>query len=490
MIARRTFLQVMGAGFAGGLAGYTLPRRYSWADELKSAGTTKPNILIIVTDDQGYADLSAFSHHAPDIRTPNMDRISQDGILFSQAYVTAPVCSPSRAGWNTGCYQQRWGHWRWGAKLPPGLKTLAEYLKGAGYVTGKVGKSDFGVGYHSHDSREYPLNHGFDEFLGFSSHAHDYFLLSEEIEKRTPDPHGHSAALGPLMHNRVWKEYKEGYTTEIFTDEAIEFLKMQQGEPFFLTVSFNSLHHLIHEVPEKYLRKHGCDPIPNYDPSMGKYEDYYRKYAVPDPVDEKWRRFYLANLECLDDNIGRILDALDELQLSKNTLVIFFSDNGGSPYTGANNKPLSGSKYNLREGGIRVPLMMRFPGRFNPGVTYPHIVSSLDIVPTCLAAAVIEIQEDRLDGLNLLNELSNMELNPVRSTPLFWRWKEQFAVRHGDWKLLKLADTKTCLYNLKSDVAEQHDLSARYPEKLRDLLDAYNSWWREMEESTNQHRKQ
>ena len=490
MIERRSFLKTMGFGFAGGLAGCILPSRYSWADELKPANSTKPNILIIVTDDQGYADMSAFSHHAPDIQTPNMDRISQDGILFSQGYVTAPVCSPSRAGWNTGCYQQRWGHLNWGAKLPPGRKTLAEHLRRAGYATGKVGKSDFGVGYHSHDSREYPLNHGFDEFLGFSSHAHDYFLLSEEIAKRTPDPHGHSAALGPLMHNRSWKEYKEGYTTEIFTDEAIEFLKMQQGQPFFLNVSFNSLHHLIHEVPEKYLRKHGCDPIPNYDPSMGKYEDYYREYAVPDPVDEKWSKLYLANLECLDDNIGRILDALDELRLSENTLVIFFSDNGGSPYTGASNKPLSGSKYNLREGGIRVPLSMRFPGRFNPGVTYPHIVSSLDIVPTCLAAAGIETQEDRLDGLNLLNKMSGTELIPVRSTPLFWRWKKQFAVRHGDWKLLKLDDAKTCLYNLNNDVAEQHDLSARHPEKLKDLLDAYNSWQLEMEASTNQHREQ
>ncbi len=485
MIARRSFLKAMGAGFAGGLAECILPGRYSLADQPKPGGLTKPNILVIVTDDQGYADLSAFNHHAPDIRTPNMDRISQDGILFSQGYVTAPVCSPSRAGWNTGCYQQRWGHWNWGAKLPAGRKTLAEYLKQAGYATGKVGKSDFGVGYHSHDTREYPLNHGFDEFLGFSSHAHDYFLLSEAIDKRTPDPHGNSAALGPLMHNRAWKEYEEGYTTEIFADEAIEFLKVQTEEPFFLTVSFNSLHHLIHEVPEKYLRKHGCDPIPNYDPSMGKYEDYYRKYAVPDPVDEKWRKFYLANLECLDDNIGRILDALDEHQLSENTLVIFFSDNGGSPYTGADNKPLSGSKYNLREGGIRVPMMMRFPGRFKPGATYPHIVSSLDIVPTCLAAAGIEMNEAGLDGLNLLDELSNNDFNPVRGTPLFWKWKEQFAVRHGDWKLLKLADKKACLYNLQSDLAEEHDLAARYPEKLRDLRNEYNSWWREMEASTN-----
>jgi arylsulfatase A-like enzyme len=283
------------------------------------------------------------------------------------------------------------------------------------------------------------------------------------------------------MHNRARKEYKEGYTTQIFTDEAIGFLKRHQGDPFFLTVSFNSLHHLIHEVPDKYLKRHGCDPIPNYDPSMGKYEDYYRKYAVPDPVDEKWRRFYLANLECLDDNIGCLLGALDELQLSENTLVIFFSDNGGSPYTGANNKPLSGSKYNLREGGIRVPLMMRFPGRFRSGVTCPHIVSSLDILPTCLAAAGIGLADVKFDGCNLMNVLSGHESGPVRSSPLFWGWKKQYAVRQGDWKLLKLDEKSPCLYNLKNDIAEQHDLSTRHPEKLQELMDAYKGWSREME---------
>jgi arylsulfatase A-like enzyme len=140
----------------------------------------RPNILIIVTDDQGYGDLSAFDHHASDIQTPNMDRIAEAGVLCGQAYVSAPVCSPSRAGWITGRYQQRWDpRAGWGPGVPENYKTLPEYLKQAGYVTGKVGKSDFGKGYYKTESRSFPVNHGYDEFLGFTGHGHDFFLMDE-----------------------------------------------------------------------------------------------------------------------------------------------------------------------------------------------------------------------------------------------------------------------------------------------------------------------
>jgi arylsulfatase A-like enzyme len=175
-----------------------------------AAEDVRPNVVIIVTDDHGYADLSAYAHAAADVATPNMDRIASKGVLFTRAYVTAPVCSPSRAGWNTGRYQQRWDlNLGQTPGLPSEGSTIAEYFKSAGYATGKVGKNDFGRGYHSQDGREYPLNHGYDEFLGFSSHAHDYFLLSEEIEKSTPDPHGHSAALGPLFDNRGRRSFEK-----------------------------------------------------------------------------------------------------------------------------------------------------------------------------------------------------------------------------------------------------------------------------------------
>ena len=297
------------------------------------------NILVIVTDDQGYADLSAYQHHAKDVHTPNMDRLAARGTLFTDAYTSAPVCSPSRAGWITGRHQVRWDPKSgFNCGLPKGIPTLAGILKSNGYATARFGKSDFGNrSIHKQNVYEYPLNHGYDEFLGFSAHGHDFFLLSEEIEKRTPDPKGHSAVVGPLQHNRGRKEFKEGYFTEIFTDATIDFLKRKREKPFFVTLSYNSVHHLIHQSPKRYLDKFGVKEIPNYNPDPdGNYADWFKRFITLDHITaDEMRRYYLANLSCLDDNIGRVLDALGELKLTDNTLVIFFSDNGGAPTNGA-----------------------------------------------------------------------------------------------------------------------------------------------------------
>jgi arylsulfatase A-like enzyme len=467
----------------------------------------RPNILIIVTDDQGYADLSAYSHHAGDVQTPNMDRLAQNGVLFTQAYVTAPVCSPSRAGWNTGRYQQRWDpKTSWNPGLPDSVKTLAEYLQTAGYVTGKVGKSDFGTHYHRQDVREYPLQHGFTEFLGFSSHAHDYFLLSEAIEKRTPDPYGNSAALGTLFENQTRTSYVSGYTTEIFTDWAIGFLKQHQKAPFFLTVSYNAVHHLIHEVPKPYLEKYGVAAIPEYQPeTMGDYRDYYNTYNQLGPIsDADMRKYYLASLNCLDDNIGRLLDALEELHLAQNTLVIFFSDNGGSPLTGANNRPLRGSKYILFEGGVRVPFMMQWPGQLRAGSTYPYVVSTLDILPSCLAAAGLPIPKP-IDGASVLASVTQDKPAARESEPMFWTFQEQYAVRDGDWKLVKSRDqidrqptsqimsgplthSEPALYNLRNDPAEQINMIDQHRDVAARLQALYGAWQTEMAKSQRQYR--
>jgi arylsulfatase A-like enzyme len=476
----------------------------SYAPAQSAAAASKrsmPNVLIIVTDDQGYSDLSAFAHAAADVSTPNMDRIAADGVLFTRAYVTAPVCSPSRAGWNTGCYQQRWDPdpgWRPG--LPQDRKTLAERFKSAGYATGKVGKNDFGRGYHSQEGREYPLNHGYDEFLGFSSHAHDYFLLSNEIEKLTPDPYGHSAALGTLFENRGRKSFETGYLTEIFTDRAIQFLERHRSRPFFLNVAYNSVHTLVHEVPDRYLKRFGVKPIPRYDPrTMGKYVDYYDKYAQLGAIaDDEMRRYYLANLACLDDNIGRLLNALRRLGLSDNTLVVFFADNGGTQHGGGSNRPLRGTKSTTFEGGIRVPFMMRWPGRLPAAKTYPYRVSTLDIVPTCLEAAGIAIERSAgLDGESFLQAVKAGKPSPTEGRPLFWHFRDRWAVLSGDWKLVKSpspggppayqilyagdpADSKPALFNLKNDPAEQHDASEQHPDTVNRLTRLFDDWKRNM----------
>jgi arylsulfatase A-like enzyme len=346
---------------------------------------SRPNFLIIVTDDQGYADLSAYEHHAPDVQTPNMDRLAAQGILFTEAYVTAPVCSPSRAGWNTGQYQQRWDpESGWDPGLPEDAPNIAQIMKANGYATARFGKNDYGIGYHEQNVREYPLNHGYDEFLGFSAHGHDYFLLSKEIEDRTPDPKGPSAVVGPLMHNRGHKEFKDSYLTEIFTDATINFLKKHKNDPFFVTLSYNSVHHLIHQVPKRYLDKFGVREIPSYDPdTMGNYRDWFYQYVnLGEISNDEMRKYYLANLNCLDDNIGRILDALEKLSLNDNTIVIFFSDNGAAPTNGGWNRPLAGSKFTLWEGGIRVPFILSRPGDLHAGETWNGAISTLDILPT------------------------------------------------------------------------------------------------------------
>ena len=446
------------------------------------------NILVIVTDDQGYADLGAYEHSAPDVQTPNMDRLAARGILFTDAYTSAPVCSPSRAGWITGRHQARWDPKSgFNCGLPQGIPTLAGILKSNGYATARFGKSDFGnKSIHKQDVYEYPLNHGFDEFLGFSAHGHDFFLLSEEIEKRTPDPKGHSAVVGPLQHNRGHKEFKDGYLTEIFTDASIDFLKRKRDAPFFVTLSYNSVHHLIHQSPKRYLDKFGVKEIPNYDPKTdGKYADWFKQFITLGSITaDEMRRYYLANLSCLDDNIGRVLDALDELKLADNTLVIFFSDNGGAPTNGAWNRPLAGAKFSLWEGGIRVPFILARPNDPHAGETWTQTISTLDILPTCLRAAGIRLPAD-LDGQPI--EKSDEARN------LFWRFGPGHAVRSGDWKLLhnaKVSGRKptegivnrkeltkgTRLFNLKDDLGESRDLSKTNPEVVQRLEKLYAAW--------------
>ena len=463
--------------------------------------TEKPNVLLIVVDDQGYADYAPFKNHSPEISTPNMTRLANDGMVFTQAYVSAPVCSPSRAGLNTGKFQFRWDEKAsWGPGLPDNVKTIAEYLKEAGYTTARIGKADFGKNYHKFDVREYPLNHGYEYFLGFSAHAHDYWLLSEEMANRTPDPKGTSAHLGPLMQNKTYKSYPDDkYITDIFTDEAIKYLNTQKDKPFFLTLSYNSVHHIIHEVPQKYLDKYDVALIHNYEPDSmesfngrkpGTYSDYYEKYTRLGAInDEDMRKYYLANLNCLDDNIGRVLDVLKDEKLDENTLVVFVSDNGGSPLTGANNSPLTAGKYSLWEGGIRIPMVISWPGKIKPGTVQDKYVSALDILPTIVEAAGAKITDPIIDGISLLK--------PDETRLLVWRWMDAWAVRKGDFKLTNmydehgkgrpsnqyiqpiLNDKSLKLFNIGNDPGERINLAEKMPGKVKELKTDYENWLKE-----------
>lgn len=457
----------------------------------------KPNILLIVVDDQGYADFEPFKNHDTSAETPNMGKLGASGKVFTQAYTTAPVCSPSRVGMLTGKNQFRWDvRSSWGPGLPDSVKTIAEYLQDAGYATARIGKSDLGRNFHKYEAREYPLKHGYDEFLGFSAHAHDYWLLSEEIKNRTKDHSGTSAVLGPLMHNNGIKSYNEGYLTDILTDEAVAYIEKPKDKPFFLTLSYNSVHHLIHEVPQKYLDKYNVKPIPNYDPDSlvsfkkhtpGSYAAYYDKYSRLGAINEEdMRKYYLANLNCLDDNIGKVLDAVKREGIERETLIVYVSDNGGSPLTGANNSPLTAGKYSLWEGGIRVPLAISWPGTIAPNQTETAYVSAADILPTIAPYAGITLDSSPMDGVDLMQ--------PEKNRLLVWKWQKTWAVRKGDWKLTNANenhwksspseeyikpirnDLTLKLFNLANDEGERIDLAERYPEKVKALELEYQEW--------------
>lgn len=463
----------------------------------KQTETKKPNILLIVIDDLGYADFEAYPNHDKEIITPNLNRLAEAGTIYTQAYTTAPVCSPSRVGIITGKNQFRWDKPAgWGPGLPDSVKTIAEYLKEAGYATARIGKNDLGRNFHKNDVREYPLKHGYDEFLGFSAHAHDYWLNSQSIKKRTPDPSGTSAVLGPLMYNMGEKSYEEGYLTDIFTDEAINYLSQKRNKPFFLTLAYNAVHHLIHEVPQKYLDKYGVKAIPNYDPDnkeefgdhpAGSYSAYYDKYSRMGAIgDADMRNYYLANLNCLDDNIGRLLDALSKNGLDKETVIIFISDNGGEPLTGASNAPLAGGKYSVWEGGIRVPMGMVWPGKIKGKTIDTKVVSANDILPTVASAAGIQLSDPTLDGVNLLT--------PKTDRLLVWKWQKTWTIRLGDWKLTNTNenhwkgrpsaqyimpisnDFTLKLFDLSKDPGERINLAEKYPEKVKELSATYENW--------------
>ncbi|GAB3665120.1 sulfatase-like hydrolase/transferase [Echinicola sediminis] len=461
----------------------------------------RPNIILIVTDDQGYADLSAFEHVSENCQTPNMDRIAKNGVLFPNAYVTAPVCSPSRASLYTGQYQEKWDpQMFWSPGLPKNVATIAEVLGQEGYRTGKVGKSDFGTNYHNAQSREFPLHHGYETFMGFSAHAHDYFLLDEKTERSTPDPYGSSASLGRLFQDSTKTSFEDTYTTDLFTDKAIEFIKGNQGEPFFLDLSYNAVHHLIHEVPKKYLEKWGVEPIADYDSTYGNYKDYYWDYTQVGKIsDENMRKYYLANLNCLDDNIGRLLDALEAEGIAENTLIILVSDNGGEPLAGANNLPLAGSKYTMHEGGIRIPMIMSWPNGLPKDKLYGHRVSTLDIFPTCLEAVGFEQKENfGTDGSSLIQPILENQASPASQHPLFFQFGKQWAVIDQDWKLVFAEDYNPAnrpitsqimlganpgveaLYNLQNDPGERNNLIEQEDQKAVELKNKHQNWLNSM----------
>lgn len=429
-LSRRDFLTLLGGGTAA-----------LWMESLmgeESPGAHKPNIVIIVSDDQGYGDVGF--HGCKDIPTPNLDSLAKSGVRFTDGYVSCPVCSPTRAGLMTGRYQQRFGHemnpgGRPEHGLPLSQITLANLLKSAGYATGIVGKWHLGMTPEHH-----PQKRGFDEFFGFLSGAHSYLdpLLG------TPNA---------IMRGTQPVDEKE-YLTDAFTREAVSFIERHRKHPFFLYLPYNAVHTPLHAT-EKYLS---------------------RFKEIPD----ERRRTYAAMLSAMDDGIGAVLKKLRDSGLEKDTLIFFFSDNGGPPANGSSNGSLRAYKGTVYEGGIRVPFLLRWPEKIPAGVVCHKPVISLDVLPTALAAAGGRLPTDRpMDGVNLLPYTAG-EKSDVPHELLFWRMRQNKAVRKGNWKLVIVGETPPQLFDLSKDIGETNDLAADKPDVVKELSGALAKWESQM----------
>lgn len=435
------------------------------------AAAERPNILVIVGDDMGYADVGV--HGCKDIPTPNLDALAKSGVRCTSGYVSCPYCSPTRAGLMTGRYQTHFGHefnpggaraaaerseaksrnesktasdepvdGDDGVGLPLTQTTFAQRLKDAGYATGWVGKWHLGSA-----PKFQPQRRGFEETFGFLAGAHGYF----------PD------ARPLMLRNGKHVEEKE-YLTDAFGREAVKYIGEHAKSPFFLYLAFNAVH----------------TPMNATDERLKKFEKI---------ADEK-RRTYAAMMSALDENVGRVLAKLDELKIADNTLVFFISDNGGpvmngTSVNGSRNDPLRGSKRTTLEGGIRVPYFVRWSGKLPAGKIYDEPVIQLDILPTALAAAGAKVPaKANLDGVDLVPYFKGAKKEVPHDT-LYWRFGQQMAIRRGDWKLVRydpVVDggtgraTDAKLYNLKDDIGETHDLIQAKPEKAKELQAAWDEW--------------
>lgn len=405
-----------------------------------SAAGQRPNIVLIISDDQGYADLGVQGQ--ADIPTPHIDSIAKDGVRFTSGYVSAPVCSPTRAGLLSGRYQSRFGHEMNPGNdkrdvtfgLPLSEQTLPARLKEAGYATGMFGKWHLG-----NEKAYHPQSRGFDEFFGFVGGGHDYLEPGQ--------------GTNVVQHNGK-PVTSITYLTDDFGAKAAQFIhqKSHTGQPFFVYLPFNAVHTPM-QAPEKYMQRFA---------------------NIPD----RKRRAHAAMLFAMDDAVGRVLEAIEQNGQTSNTLVFYISDNGGpTPSNASSNAPLRGYKRDLYEGGIRVPFLVKWPGEIPPGEVYEQPVISLDIHATALAAAGTTAPAGMLDGVNLLPYIDGTIAAPPHDA-LYWRFGPQWAVRAGDWKLLLTGHPGVApqLFNLASDIREKTDLAAKNPDKASELKTRFDAW--------------
>lgn len=414
---------------------------------LPAIAVQEPNIIVIVADDLGYADTGF--QGAKDIETPHLDALAKSGVRFTNGYSSHPFCSPMRAGFMTGRYQQRFGYetnvpydpHNSHIGLPKDQRTIAQRLKTAGLRTAAIGKWHLGA-----SAAHHPLARGFDFHFGFLGGGHDYF----EVDLARPMAEGYRL---PLEKNGR-PEPMEGYLTDVLSEAAADFIKGSQRKPFFLYLAYNAPHTPL-QAPDFWLEKYA---------SIG---------------DEK-RRIYAAMVSTLDAGVGRVLETLEAVGLREKTVVFFVSDNGGPEHANASdNGVLRGQKGEVYEGGVRVPFLMSWPGVVEGGRTFDHPVNTIDVACTTLALAGVKIEGDEtLDGVNLMPFVTG-ENKSAPHDAIFWRKVngEAWAVRSGKWKLLRASEAEpTALYDLDADITEYKDVSEANPEVVAELEAKFDAW--------------
>ena len=447
--------------------------RYLALSALLAAGVLharQPNILLIVSDDQGYRDLGSMG--SPDILTPRLDRLAAEGVRLTSYYAAFPVCTPSRVALLTGRYPQRNGTYdnfrndrvSDGYRYPPheyaispervlGVDTrevlLSQILAGAGYAAAVFGKWDLG------SLRRYlPLQRGFADFYGFVNTGIDYWT------------HERYGVPSMYRRNAPTKEDKGRYTTGLFEREALRFIDEHRAGPFFIYLSYNA--------------PHGASSldrgIRGFAQAPGKCLD---QYPSPDGIVAERRHKFMAAVTCMDSSIGRVLDRIDEHGLRQDTIVIFVSDNGAGG--GGDSGALRGRKGQMFEGGVRVPFLMRWPGKIDPGSTSDEFLTALEVLPTLAGAAAAPLPDGvRLDGFDMLPVLQG-RAKSVRES-MFWERQGEYGARLGTWKLVH-SRKGGGLFDLAEDSAESTDLSKDLPDVLARVRRAHRQWARQMAEA-------
>jgi arylsulfatase A-like enzyme len=409
-------------------------------------GPARPNIVLIMSDDLGYGDLSSYG--APDVRTPNIDSIGRDGVRLTDFYSNGVLCSPTRAALITGRYQHRYAiETALGGQGTRGLivtnRSLPQLLKANGYATGLIGK------WHLGGTPEVSANaHGFEYFFGFIAGFIDHY--QHDRGPNQPD---------------LWENDKpirqEGYMTDLITERSIRFIEQNAGRPFFIDVAYNAPH------------------WPYQPPGKPSTAIQNARHLLPHDEETGVRSDYVAMVERVDQGVGQILRTLDRLKLSNNTIVIFTNDNGGEWLS--NNAPLFGRKLTVWEGGIRVPALIRWPGRIPAGRVSDQVGITMDLTASILAATnTSSPAQPAPEGINLFPILEGRA--PEVERTLFWRNQTgtQRAVRSGDWKVL-VDGSHVMVFNLRSDIGERNDLANRRQDVARRLRPMIAEWERQVD---------